>query len=54
MQILIKILKCNNSNAQYCAIILEKDVLFVFFMDKKKQILMEFQHRPVKMFCQSE
>lgn len=36
MQILIKILKCNNSNAQYCAIILEKDVLFVFFMDKKK------------------
>lgn len=42
MQILIKILKCNNSNAQYCAIILEKDVLFVFFMDKKKQILMEF------------
>lgn len=44
MQILIKILKCNNSNAQYCAIILEKDVLFVFFMNKKKkkQILMEF------------
>lgn len=37
MQILIKILKCNNSNAQYCAIILEKDVLFVFFMDKKKK-----------------
>ena len=36
MQILIKILKCNNSNAQYCAIILEKDVLFVFFMDQKK------------------
>lgn len=36
MQILMKILKCNNSNAQYCAIILEKDVLFVFFMDKKK------------------
>ena len=36
MQILIKILKCNNSNAQYCAIILEKGCFVCIFHGQKK------------------